>query len=332
MKENILNDDNNQNVNSYLPKPEVTSFVIKATLGAFFFIAGFNFANTVFFRENPLFGVNFLAETILSFAAAAFGYHTIPLAFLTLKNWFESFLTSTISNIVWEFWNEQTKRMQASRRTSQRSERKEKERKQLEKFEDGVFIDTSVLIDGRLIEVANTGFIPQPLIIDQTVIEELHLIADSEDPLKRQKGRRGLDIIEELKKTKSIKIEFCESHTKLKGVDSTLVHLSKKNKAKLMTMDFNLNKVATVAGVKVLNLNELVDAVKPAVLPGEVLKDIKIVQKGKERGQGVGYMADGTMIVVENGLKLVGEKVDVTVSRLIQSPAGKMIFCTVEKD
>lgn len=325
-----MNDENKNNRNPYLPSQGITGFIVRITIGAFFFIAGFNFANTVFFRENPLFGIPFLAEIMISIAAGAFGFHTIPLIFNQLKNWFEAFLTSTISNIVWEFWSEQTKRMQVARRSNQRVKKKERELKMREKYEGGVFIDTSILIDGRIVDVAKTGFFPEPLIITNSVIDELHLISDSEDDLKRQKGRRGLDIIDELKKDKKLKLEFAKTKGHKKGVDKELVQLSKKNKAGLMTLDFNLNKVATVAGIKVLNLNELVDAVKPAVLPGEILKAVKIVQKGKERGQGVGYMPDGTMIVVENGNRLVGETVDVTVNRLIQTPAGKMVFSTVE--
>lgn len=325
-----MNDNDTNKRKSYIPRPEITGFIIRATLGAVFFIAGFNFANTAFFRENPLFGVKFLAEIIISIATGAFGYHTLPIIFFRLKAWFESFLTSTISNIVWEFWSEQSQRMQVAHRTRQRQRKKDLDRKLREKYEDGVFIDTSVLIDGRIVEVAKTGFTPEPLIIPQSVIDELHLISDSDDTLKRQKGRRGLDIIEELKKDKAQKVEICPSDNGSKGVDKELVILCKRNKAHLMTLDFNLNKVATVAGVRVLNLNALVDAVKPAVLPGEHLEGIKIVQKGKERGQGVAYMPDGTMIVVEKGSSMVGKKVDVTVSRLIQTPAGKMVFSTLD--
>lgn len=188
-----------------------------------------------------------------------------------------------------------------------------------------LIVDTSALIDGRLAEVAQTGFLFGTFLVIPSVIGELHKLSDSADDLKRAKGRRGLDILDGLKKNKKIKVEILGSEPKDLEVDDKLVSLARKLKGRLLTVDYNLNKVSKVRGVDILNVNELANAVKTAVLPKDSL-DITVSAKGREKGQGVGYLQDGTMVVIENGVDLVGKDVRVEVQRVLQTAAGKMIF------
>lgn len=193
------------------------------------------------------------------------------------------------------------------------------------KYINPLVVDTSALIDGRIIDVVDTGFVFGTLIIIPSVVWELHQLADSVDSLKRARGRRGLDTLSQLQKSKSVKVDVVKSEPKNKEVDDKLVELAKNLRGKVLTVDFNLSKVAKVYKVEVLNLNELANAVKTAVLPGDELS-IQINVKGKESGQGVGYLADGTMVVVEDGAGLVGRPVSVKVHKVLQTAAGKMIF------
>jgi len=196
-------------------------------------------------------------------------------------------------------------------------------------------LDTNVIIDGRIYDICRSGFLEGPIILPGFVLEELHHISDSADALRRNRGRRGLDILHqmqtELDTSMSIldryKIAFAPSD----GVDMKLVKLAKIMNADVVTNDFNLNKVAKLHGVRVLNINELANAVKPVVLPGEEMI-VNIVREGKEYNQGVGYLDDGTMVVVENGKKMVGETVPVAVSSVLQTVAGKMIFAELKPD
>ncbi len=190
-----------------------------------------------------------------------------------------------------------------------------------------IVVDTSAIIDGRLSEIAKTGFLFGTLVVPRLVLEELQHIADSTDPLRRGKGRRGLEVLTSLEKNSDVYVEVIETEGKVKSVDAKLVQIAKERGAAIMTTDYNLNRVAEIQRVAVLNVNELSNALRPTVLPGEELT-VKIVSKGKERGQGVGYLPDGTMIVVEGGEKLVGKEIDSVVSRALQTVAGKMIFVT----
>jgi len=189
-----------------------------------------------------------------------------------------------------------------------------------------VVIDTSVLIDGRILELVRTGFLAGKFIIPKFVLSELQNIADSEDRLRRNKGRRGLNIINELKREPYITVSIADDDFPQEpDVDSKIIQLAKKYHAKLMTVDYNLNRVAQIQNVLVLNINELNNALRPIVLPGEKMK-IKIVQAGKDKDQGVGYLEDGTMVVVEQGADFIGEEKEVVVTRALQTVAGKMIF------
>ncbi|MCX7951523.1 MAG: PIN/TRAM domain-containing protein [Clostridiales bacterium] len=191
-------------------------------------------------------------------------------------------------------------------------------------------LDTSVIIDGRILDILKTGFVEGTIVIPQFVLEELRHIADSSDNLKRARGRRGLDILNEIQKELPVTVEICErDFPNVAEVDSKLLKLAEVLGGKVITNDFNLNKVAEFQGVPVLNINELANAVKPVVIPGEEM-NIHIVKDGKESGQGVAYLDDGTMIVVEGGKKYVGEVVDVIVTSVLQTAAGRMIFAKMK--
>ncbi|MCG8515344.1 MAG: TRAM domain-containing protein [Halanaerobiales bacterium] len=187
-------------------------------------------------------------------------------------------------------------------------------------------LDTSVIIDGRIADICKTGFVEGTLIIPEFVLEELRHIADSSDVLKRNRGRRGLDILKHMQKDPNIIIEIItQDFDEIQEVDSKLVKLAQVINAKIITNDYNLNKVAELQGIFVLNINELANAVKPIVLPGEEM-DVKVIKEGKEDGQGVAYLDDGTMIVVDDGVKYMGKKISVLVTSILQTAAGRMIF------
>jgi uncharacterized protein YacL len=187
-------------------------------------------------------------------------------------------------------------------------------------------LDTSVIIDGRIADVAETGFLDGSIVIPQFVLRELQLVADSADSLKRNRGRRGLDVLQRLQKIAGFDIEIIEDDfPTVREVDMKLIELAKVYDAKIVTNDFNLNKVAQLHGVQVLNINELANSLKPIVLPGETMR-VFILKEGKEYNQGVAYLDDGTMVVVDNARKMIGKNVDVAVTSVLQTTAGKMIF------
>ena len=191
-------------------------------------------------------------------------------------------------------------------------------------------LDTSVIIDGRILDIARAGFIEGPLVVPVFVLEELQHIADSADGLKRNRGRRGLDTVAEIQELKNVEVMIYNGKIKeISEVDSKLLKLATELNGKIVTNDFNLNKVARVQNLEVLNINELANAVKPLYLPGEEM-EILIVREGKEHNQGLAYLDDGTMIVVENGKDLIGEKVNVVVTSALQTSAGKMIFAKLK--
>lgn len=187
-------------------------------------------------------------------------------------------------------------------------------------------LDTSAIIDGRIADVCRAGFLEGPLVVPGFVLEELRHIADASDPIRRNRGRRGLDILEEMQKIPGAMVQISDRDPGGNvDVDTKLVRLAKTMKARVVTNDYNLNRVAHLHGVKVLNVNELANALKPAVLPGEEM-NVQVIRDGKEQGQGVGYLEDGTMIVVEGGRKHIGEQIPVQVTSVYQTGAGRMIF------
>jgi uncharacterized protein YacL len=192
-------------------------------------------------------------------------------------------------------------------------------------------LDTSVIIDGRVADVCETGFIDGLLIIPQFVLRELQLVADSSDQLKRNRGRRGLDILQRMQKMGTIQIQIVEEDfPQMREVDMKLIELAKQFEGKIVTNDFNLNKVAQLQGVPVLNVNELANALKPVVLPGEIMR-VFILKEGKEYNQGVAYLDDGTMVVVDNAKKMISKTIDIAVTSVLQTTAGKMIFGKFEE-
>jgi uncharacterized protein YacL len=187
-------------------------------------------------------------------------------------------------------------------------------------------LDTSVIIDGRIADIAETGFLDGIIVTPQFVLRELQLVADSADSLKRNRGRRGLDVLQRLQKMATLSIQIVEDDfPAVREVDLKLIELAKVYEGKIITNDFNLNKVAQLQGVAVLNINELANSLKPIVLPGEIMK-VFILKEGKEYNQGVAYLDDGTMVVVDNARKMIGKTIDVSVTSVLQTTAGKMIF------
>jgi uncharacterized protein YacL len=195
-----------------------------------------------------------------------------------------------------------------------------------------ILLDTSVIIDGRVADIAKTGFLPGTLLIPRFVLNELQYIADSADGLRRQRGRRGMEVLADLQKVPSILVRISDINAEgVREVDDKLVVLARQLKCPILTNDYNLNRIAELQGVTILNINELANAVKSVVLPSEHMT-LNIFQEGKEYGQGVGYMDDGTMVVVENGHDYIGEYKEVIVTKVLQTAAGRMIFARVEDE
>ena len=187
-------------------------------------------------------------------------------------------------------------------------------------------LDTSVIIDGRIADIADTGFLDGVLVIPQFVLHELQMVADSADSMKRNRGRRGLDVLQRIQKMANIKVQIVlEDFPQVREVDMKLIELAKVYDCKIITNDFNLNKVAHLRGVEVLNINELANSLKPIVLPGELMR-VFILKEGKEYNQGVAYLDDGTMVVVDNARRMISKTIDVSVTSVLQTTAGKMIF------
>jgi len=187
-------------------------------------------------------------------------------------------------------------------------------------------LDTSVIIDGRISDICDTSFIEGDLVVPHFILKELQLVSDSPDNIKRQRGRRGMEVLDHLQKSSQVNVVISDvDFPDIKDVDSKLIELAKHLDAKIITTDFNLNKIAQLQGVPVLNINELANALKPVVLPGETIK-VFILKEGKEKDQGVAYLDDGTMVVVDNSRKMIGQNVEITVTSVLQTTVGKMIF------
>jgi uncharacterized protein YacL len=187
-------------------------------------------------------------------------------------------------------------------------------------------IDTSAIIDGRIADIAETGFLEGTLIVPEFVLRELQMVADSSDPSKRQRGRRGLDVLQEMRNSPQLTVQIVEEDfPQIREVDMKLIELARQHEAKIVTNDFNLNKVAQVRGVPVLNINDLANSLRPVVLPGEKMR-VLVMKEGKEFDQGVGYLDDGTMVVVDHARRLIGRSVEIAVTSVLQTASGKMIF------
>lgn len=194
-----------------------------------------------------------------------------------------------------------------------------------------ILVDTSVIIDGRIADIARTGFLSGTLLIPRFVLNELQYIADSADGLRRQRGRRGMEVLSQLQDDTSVPVQISDIDVEgTREVDDKLVILARQLKSPVLTNDYNLNRIAELQGVPVLNVNELANSVKAVMLPGETIK-VDIIQEGKESGQGVGYLDDGTMVVVEDGIEYLGQEIFVTVTKVLQTAAGRMIFARFEE-
>ncbi len=219
---------------------------------------------------------------------------------------------------IFEFFSERRPFADASKREHLRSR--------------GLIVDTSAIIDGRIGDILRTGFLEGPLVIPSFVLQELQKVADSPDNIKRVRGRRGLDMLNRLQKEFPATVRIMDVDiTDQKDVDAKLVRLARQHRYSILTNDYNLNRVAELQGVKVLNVNELANALRPVVLPGEEMV-VKVVQEGKEVGQGIAFLDDGTMIVIENGCKYINSEADVVVTRVLQTAAGRMIFAHIKED
>jgi uncharacterized protein YacL len=204
--------------------------------------------------------------------------------------------------------------------------------KQPPRAESYKLLDTSVIIDGRIADITETGFLEGTLVIPQFILRELQHIADSSDPLKRNRGRRGLDILQKIQKKVDIRVEISDvDFPEIREVDNKLVAMAKSLSAKIVTNDFNLNKVAELHGVGVLNINELTNALRPVVLPGEDMR-VYVLKEGKEYNQGIAYLDDGTMVVVDSGRRHIGQTIDVCVTSVLQTTAGRMIFSRLKEE
>ena len=194
-----------------------------------------------------------------------------------------------------------------------------------------ILVDTSIIVDGRVVDIFKTKFLEGKIVIPRFVLKELQQIADSTDPIKRQRGRRGLEILHSIQKEVGTDILVHEEDfPELPEVDMKLIKLAKLLEGKILTVDYNLNRIATLQGVVVLNINELANALKPVVFPGEQLQ-VKLIKEGKEYNQAIGYLEDGTMIVVEEGRRLIGQDVRLSVTSVLQTQAGRMIFGKIER-
>lgn len=195
-----------------------------------------------------------------------------------------------------------------------------------------ILLDTSVIIDGRIADIARTGFLPGALLIPHFVLNELQYIADSADSLRRQRGRRGMEVLATLQREPSIPVRITDADVEgVREVDDKLVILARQLRCPILTNDFNLNRIAELQGVTILNINELANAVKSVLLPGEMLY-VRVIQEGKESNQGVGYLDDGTMVVIENGREYIDHEVNVLVTKVLQTAAGRMIFARPERE
>lgn len=301
----------------------------RVTIGIIFASLAFFLPHKIYFANHPLFGVPYLAQALISFAVGALAVLGIPIflqrVWFTLAQWISEVVEKTVRKAFWELWSQRSRQLKEAKEARRLEAKKKRDEKAREFASRPIFLDTSVLIDGRFIDVVKSGFVDNPLIVIEPVLQELQRVADSEDSRKRQRGRRGLEILEELRKLNNPHLETVVYERHIEGVDKELVNLAKKEKGKIATVDFNLNKVASVSGVPVLNVNLLANALKTVVIPGEVLP-VKVVQEGREDNQGVGYLDDGTMIVVESGKSLVGREVNLVITRVIQTAAGRMIF------
>jgi uncharacterized protein YacL len=294
----------------------------KLALGLILFIIGFTSVD-VLTRGINLFETHFFHRLLGGILLGGIGIFLFPIASRVLGRLIGEFTDHVAKQVVLRV-ESQIDKIKLQRQKSKNKKAMDKKQEYLLP----IILDTSAIIDGRIWGIVRAGFLPGTMLIPWFVLTELQHIADSNNELRRQRGRRGLEILKEMKRYRSAyfrTVVLSPNTVKAKDVDGKLIELAKRYKGRIVTVDFNLNSVAKVSGVEVLNVNELVNIVKTTILPGESLT-ISVIQIGKDSTQGVGYLEDGTMVVVEGGADLVGQKAMVVVSRLLQTAAGKMIF------
>lgn len=287
--------------------------------------------------NTPFWQDNYLDEILAALPGFLLGFWVVPYFSARVVRWFVGLVTLTVQVAVVRtmgaFWAVQSKKLaQLSQERGRRKQEKEENRKLVEKFARAaapVILDTSAIIDGRLFAVEQAGFLTGRLLLPYFIVDELQRLADSPDDLKRQRGRRGLELLSNWRKNKGVDLFVWKEKVEGSDVDAQIMALSRKIGARVATVDYNLNRAAGLLGIKILNVNDLTNQVKTVILPGEIFH-VKVIQKGKESGQGVGYLADGTMVVVENGADWLGKDCPVKVARLLQTPAGKMVFARRE--
>jgi len=289
-------------------------------------LLSFYLSDRWYFKKNPLFEIVFLAEILISlFLGLIYFFWFLP-GITSLGNFINEWVIKTVrvavSGVIEEIVN------RYERRSDQKLELEES-KNDLQVSANPLVLDTSAIIDGRVIDFILTGLFDNAIVVPSVVIEELKHIADSNDKLRKQRGRRGLDFLDTLQKDKNVDYRIIENGSLgHKDVDGDIVKFTKQINARLATTDINLAKSARARKINVLNINELSDLLKPPLLPGDKML-IKLVQKGKGKDQSVGYLEDGTMIVVETGKKYIGEEKEVTITRFLQTKAGKMYFAEI---
>lgn len=295
-------------------------------------LIGLFLSESIYFNEKYLFSIPFLGEVLIACLLFLFTYFFGSIIVRSISTGFENFVMKTIRTVLNEFWRVQYARLvEAISRENKVIVVPEAPVKK-EYNPSAVVLDTSTIIDGRILGVIQTGFLDAQIIVPQNVIDELQHMADKSDALKRQKGRRGLDALKEIRKsTPKGVFTIVDLKSKPEDVDKSLVSYCRKHKAKIATVDFNLNKAAQVSGVKVLNINRLANEIKTNLLPGEIMI-VKLVQKGKEEDQAVAYLEDGTMLVVKNASSYVGAHKEVKVEKVLQTSAGRMIFAELNPE
>ncbi len=272
----------------------------------------------------PVFGENaFIIRALLTLASAGLGYVVFPpiaksVIVITMRtfNFVVHRFSSEVSNQIVRFSRPNNPFSHSTHQLGSVALTKP------------LILDTSAIIDGRILDIAKVGFINGLILVPKFVLVELQQVADSSDDLKRSRGRRGFETVEELKRLKSIRVEVWDKDQNGKVVDEKILNLAKSLSGKIITTDFNLNKVASVSNIAVLNVNDLANAVKTISLPGEKM-EIKIVHLGKDKSQGVGYLSDGTMVVISECAEKIGQTISVEVTKNIQTPAGRMIFAKI---
>lgn len=251
------------------------------------------------------------------------------LSFAQVSSWVAKVSTrlfkQLISRLAFEIFNQFNQVMSRGRATVPALVTTELSQDYLNSISGSIVLDTSSIIDGRVLDVAKTGFLCGIILLPAFVLRELQQVADSSDNTKRSRGRRGFEVVEGLKRIEGIKLEIWDHDVKGKNVDDKLIRLGKILHGKVLTADFNLNRVARLSGVQILNLNELSNALKTLPIPGETL-NVKIIQYGKDKNQGVGYLGDGTMVVVKDAASLIGQEIPTEVNKILQGPSGRMIF------